>query len=253
MSSHEEKAFVKKPLSEHLQELRRVLIVSLAAVLISAFACYAFLQEPLMRLVTSPIASCGIELKFTSVTEAFMGYLKVSLLAGLIVASPVVFWQVLRFILPGLYQNEKHVFLLILFWLVVLFITGVCFAYFVVLRFALKALLFTFNGDFEPFITVSNYLGFFIKFLIPFGAAFEIPLMVFFLTRLGLVTPEFLTKYRRYVIVIIVIAAGIFSPPDVLSQILLAVPMYVLYEISVIISRRVVKTNKNNEGNEAQT
>lgn len=252
MSGNEEKDFVKKPLSEHVQELRKVLIVSIAAVLISACACYAFLQNPLMDLVTSPIASCGVELKFTSVTEAFMGYLKVSLLAGVIIASPVIFWQVLRFILPGLYQNEKHVFLLILFWLVVLFIAGVCFAYFVVLRFALKALLFTFNGDFEPYITVSNYLGFFVKFLIPFGVVFEIPLLVYFLTRLGLVTPESLTKYRRYIIVIIVIAAAIFSPPDVLSQILLAVPMYVLYEISVLISRRVVKLSSKNKEKETQ-
>ena len=102
-------------------------------------------------------------------------------------------------------------------------------------------LLFDFSGEFDPFITVANYLSFVWKFLIPFGIVFEIPLLVFFLTKLGLVTPETLVKYRRWVILLIVVAAGVFSPPDVISQVLLAVPMYVLFEISILISRRVFR------------
>lgn len=251
MSESEDKKFVKKPLSAHLMELRKVLLVSGLAIILCTFFCYGLFQEPLMHIVTSPIGAYGIDLKFTSVTEAFMGYLKVSLLAGVIVASPVVFWQILKFVLPGLYSNEKRAFLLILFWMVLLFVIGVSFAYFLVLKFALKALLFNFNGEFIPFITVSNYLGFFTKFLIPFGVVFEIPLMVYFLTFTGLVTPQLLTKYRRYVIVIIVIAAGIFSPPDVLSQLLLAAPMYVLYEISVILSKWVARCQQKKRGTES--
>lgn len=227
------------PLSEHLKALRRVFLVSLIAILVAAVLCYALLRDPIMALVVSPIKEYGIELKFTSVAEAFMAYMKISVLAGVICASPIVLWQVLKFVLPGLYENEKRAFLTVLFWLFVLFLVGVAFGYFVVLRFSLKVLLFDFSGEFDPFITVANYLSFVWKFLIPFGFVFEIPLLIYFLTRFGLVTPDTLTKYRRWVILLIVVAAGVFSPPDVVSQVLLALPMYVLFEISILISRKV--------------
>ena len=134
-----------------------------------------------------------------------------------------------------------------------LFLAGIAFAYFVVLKFSLKVLLFDFSGDFDPFITVANYLSFVGKFLIPFGIVFEIPLLVYFLTRFGLVTPETLSKYRRWVILLIVVAAGVFSPPDVVSQVLLAVPMYVLFEISIVISRKVYKMRQKRMSQEEQT
>lgn len=230
------------PLSDHLKDLRRVFLVSLIAIVVASVLCYGFLREPIMAFAIAPVKEYGIELKFTSVAEAFMAYMKISILAGVICASPIVLWQVLKFILPGLYKNEKHAFLTVLFWLFVLFVGGIAFAYFVVLKFSLRVLLFDFSGEFDAFITVANYLSFVWKFLIPFGIVFEIPLLVSFLTRFGLVTPESLVRYRRWVIVLIVAAAGIFSPPDVVSQMLLALPMYVLYEISIIISRRVYRT-----------
>lgn len=230
-----------QPLTEHLKALRRVFLISLIAVFVSSMLCYGFLREPIMSLVTAPMAEYDIELKFTSVAEAFMAYMKISILAGVIFASPIVLWQILKFVLPGLYENEKKAFLTMLFWLFCLFLAGVCFAYFVVLKVALYALLFNFSGEFDPFITVANYLSFVGKFLIPFGIVFEIPLLIYFLTKFDLVTPESLVKYRRHIILVIVIAAGVFSPPDVVSQALLALPMYVLYEISIVISRRVYK------------
>lgn len=229
------------PLSEHLKALRRVFFVSLGAILVASMLCYGFLREPIMELIIAPVKEYGIELKFTSVAEAFMAYMKISILAGVICASPIVLWQILKFILPGLYKNEKIMFLGVLFWLVVLFLAGIAFAYFVVLKFSLKVLLFDFSGEFDPFITVANYLGFVWKFLIPFGIVFEIPLLVYFLTRFGLVTPEMMVKYRRWVILLVVVAAGVFSPPDVVSQGLLALPMYVLFEISIVISRQVYR------------
>lgn len=230
-----------QPLTEHLKALRRVFLVSLIAVFVSSVLCYGFLREPIMSLVTAPVAEYGIELKFTSVAEAFMAYMKISILAGVIFASPIVLWQILKFVLPGLYASEKKAFLTMLFWLFCLFLAGVCFAYFVVLKVALYALLFNFSGEFDPFITVANYLSFVGKFLIPFGIVFEIPLLIYFLTIFDLVTPETLVKYRRYMILLIVVIAGVFSPPDVVSQALLALPMYILFEISILISRRVYK------------
>lgn len=241
------------PLSEHLKALRRVFLVSVIAVLAASVLCYAFLREPIMDLVIAPVKEYGIALKFTSVAEAFMAYMKISILAGVICASPIVLWQILKFVLPGLYKNEKRAFLTVLFWLIVLFLAGIAFAYFVVLKFSLKVLLFDFSGDFDPFITVANYLSFVGKFLIPFGIVFEIPLLVYFLTRFGLVTPETLSKYRRWVILLIVVAAGVFSPPDVVSQVLLAVPMYVLFEISIVISRKVYKMRQKRMSQEEQT
>lgn len=241
------------PLSEHLKALRRVFLVSVIAVLAASVLCYAFLREPIMDLVIAPVKEYGIALKFTSVAEAFMAYMKISILAGVICASPIVLWQILKFVLPGLYKNEKRAFLTVLFWLIVLFLAGIAFAYFVVLKFSLKVLLFDFSGDFDPFITVANYLSFVGKFLIPFGIVFEIPLLIYFLTRFGLVTPETLSKYRRWVILLIVVAAGVFSPPDVVSQVLLAVPMYVLFEISIVISRKVYKMRQKRLSQEEQT
>ena len=218
MSEHTEQTENNlQPLTEHLKALRRVFLISLIAVFVSSILCYVFLREPIMSLVTAPMAEYGIELKFTSVAEAFMAYMKISILAGVIFASPIVLWQILKFVLPGLYENEKKAFLTMLFWLFCLFLAGVCFAYFVVLKVALYALLFNFSGE------------------------FEIPLLIYFLTKFDLVTPESLVKYRRHIILVIVIAAGVFSPPDVVSQALLALPMYVLYEISIVISRRVYK------------
>lgn len=231
----------KQPLSVHLKALRRVVFISLLAVFVSAMLCFGFVREPIMNFITEPIAAYSIDLKFTSVAEAFMAYMKVSILAGIIIASPVVLWQLLSFILPGLYKNEKRMFIGILFWLIVLFVAGICFAYFAVLKVALNALLFSFSGGFDAFITVGNYLDFVWKFLLPFGIVFEIPILMYFLTKLELVTPNQLIKYRRYMILIIVIVAGIFSPPDVISQLLLALPMYVLYEISIFISKRVYR------------
>ena len=168
-----------QPLTEHLKALRRVFLVSLIAVFVSSVLCYGFLREPIMSLVTAPVAEYGIELKFTSVAEAFMAYMKISILAGVIFASPIVLWQILKFVLPGLYASEKKAFLTMLFWLFCLFLAGVCFAYFVVLKVALYALLFNFSGEFDPFITVANYLSFVGKFLIPFGIVFEIADLLF--------------------------------------------------------------------------
>lgn len=231
----------KQPLSDHLKALRHVFLVSLVAIFLSSLLSYGFLREPIMNFIIAPMSEYGIDLKFTSVAEAFMAYMKVSILAGVVFASPIVLWQILKFILPGLYKNEKKAFLTILFWLSCLFIVGICFAYFVVLAVALKALLFNFSGEFDPFITVANYLSFVWKFLLPFGVVFEIPLLIYFLTKFDLVTPIQLVQYRRYVILLIVIIAGVFSPPDVISQALLAMPMYVLFEISILISKRVYK------------
>ncbi len=224
------------PVAEHLRELRKVIIWIAVSLVLGTIICYSFFIEQAMALVTSPINDLGLELKFISVSEGFMAHIKIALLGGLIIASPVICWQLMSFILPALYKHERKVFYMLLFFSVVLFVVGIAFAYFGVLRLALNALLFTFSGELVPEITADYYISFVLKFLLPFGIVFEIPLFVYFLTKVGIIKPEHLRKNRKYVILVILILAAMLTPPDIISQLMLAAPMYLLYEISIKIS-----------------
>lgn len=228
-------------ISEHVKDLRRMLLVSLVAIVIGTLISYGIFLDKLMLIATEPITSLGIGLKFISVSEGFLAHLKVALLGGFILASPIVLWQILYFILPALYKNERKIFLSILFFALLLFLIGLFFGYYVVLRLALNTLIFDFSGNLEPFITVENYFNFIMRFMLPFGGVFEIPLFVYFFTKMGLVTPEKLVKARKYIIVIVLILAAILTPPDVISQLLLGIPMYFLFEVSIILSKIIYK------------
>lgn len=227
------------PVAEHLRELRKVIIWIAVSLVLGTIICYSFFIDQAMALVTSPINDLGLELKFISVSEGFMAHIKIALLGGLIIASPVICWQLMSFILPALYKHERKVFYMLLFFSVVLFVAGIAFAYFGVLRLALNALLFTFSGELVPEITADYYISFVLKFLLPFGIVFEIPLFVYFLTKVGIIKPEHLRKNRKYVILVILILAAMLTPPDIISQLMLAAPMYLLYEISIKISASV--------------
>lgn len=236
-------------ISEHVNELRKMLIICIGAVILGACVAYGFLLEDLMAFMVEPIKSLGLELKFTGVSEAFIAYLKVALLGGAVFASPIVIWQLLHFILPALYKNERKIFLTVLFFALLLFLVGLAFGYYVVLRMALRTLIFDFSGQFDPFVTVQNYFSFVGRFMLPFGLVFEIPLFVYFLTKIGMVTPDKLAKSRKYIIVAVLIIGAILTPPDVISQVLLAVPMYLLFEVSIILSKIVYRRKCKAEEN----
>lgn len=237
----------KAPLSEHIKELRRALIISSSAVALATLVIFGVLREPLMQFLISPSMTLGIRLHFTGVSEAFMAYMKVSVLAGLIVASPIVLWQVLRFVLPGLYRNERKRFLLLLFFSTLLFVGGVAFGYYFAFKMALQLLIHDFGQFLQPMLTVSNYLGFAAKFLLPFGLVFEMPLLVYFLAAGGVITPKQLSANRKYVLIGILIVAAVLTPPDVVSQIMLTIPMTALYEISIWIAKWVYKRKHKKE------
>ena len=135
----------------------------------------------------------------------------------------------------------------ILVFVLALFLMGLLFGYFIVLRLALHTLIFDFSGKLEPFITVNNYLSFVFRFMLPFGLVFEIPLFVYFLTRVGIITPSKLMGVRKYVLIVVLIIAAILTPPDIVSQILLGIPMYVLFELSIILSRFVYNKKQKKE------
>ena len=240
------------PLLEHLNELRRVLIISVMALIVGTIAVWVFFLQDAMNLLSEPIASLNVELNFLQPTEAFLAQMKVALLAGCIVASPVILWQIIRFILPALYKHERRIFFALIFSSIFLFVAGIVFGYFFVLRLGLRALLFTFGGDFTPVISVGSYISFVLCFLIPFWIVFEIPLFVYFLTKAGIITPDMMRTKRKYVLLIILILAALLTPPDIISQLFLALPMLLLYEISIEISSVVYRRKLKKEAKQAK-
>lgn len=241
------------PLLEHLNELRKVLIAVVIALVLGTIVCYAFFMEQTMALVTAPIESLGQQLYFTNVTEGFMTHLRVAVMGGCIIASPVIIWQILRFILPALYKHERRMFFAILFFGILLFVGGIAFGYVFVLTLGLNAMIFTFSGDLQPLLRSSEYVSFILSFLLPFGLVFEIPLFVYFLTKLGIITPKLLREKRKYIILIILILAAVLTPPDVISQMLIATPMLILYEISIWLSSIVYKRKLKKEAKKQQS
>lgn len=235
----------RMPFLEHLEELRWTLVRSILAVVVCAVACYFFVSHIVSFLVYP--APDTMRLVFLSPTEAFMTYLKVAGYAGLVVAFPYISWEFWRFVVPGLLAKERKIVLPIVFFTVICFITGAAFAYFVIIPFGLDFLL-SFQSDFlVANITIGKYLTFIVTLLLVFGLVFELPVLAYFLSLIGLLTPQFLRSKRRYGILIIFIVAAILTPPDAFTQTMMAIPLMVLYEISIFVSAAVQKRRKREE------
>jgi sec-independent protein translocase protein TatC len=226
----------KETIIQHLQELRRVLIITILTILLGMICCYFFMREPLMAIVFGPVRALGKEVVIISVVEGFWIQLKLAFIGGIIVASPVLFWQIISFILPALYQHEKKVFFVYLSVSLLLFLFGIILVYIFISEYGLHAFLIDYARGFTTMISASKYVSFFLSFIIPFGLIFQIPIATIFLSRLGIITPAFLRRKRGYAIIAIFIIAAVLTPPDVLSQIILALPMFLLYEISILLS-----------------
>lgn len=231
---------------KHLQELRRVIIVIALSFLLGILVCYFIFREPMMAIVFDPIRELGKDVVIIKVAEGFMLQLKLACTGGIIVASPVILWQIIGFILPALYQHEKKAFFIYFFSSLALFITGIILGYLFVLKIGLYTFLVDYSRGYQTMISASSYLSFFLCFLLPFGLIFQIPLLTYFLSRLGVITPEFLRHNRGYAVLIILIVAAFLTPPDILSQVLLTLPMILLYEISILLAV-AVKRKKNRD------
>ncbi len=227
------------PILGHLTELRRVLVISLAAFLAAAggLMFYAnrilsFLLIPLYQLHITAIQIRPMEYLFVM--------LKVSTIGGVVAALPVFFWQGHRFIKPALRPREGRYIFVLIPLAVLMFAGGVVFGYLTAYKVALRFLVLLGQGVAIPYISISEFIDFTITFLLPFGLIFEMPLVVIFLTRLGIVTPDYLAGKRKYAFFITFVAAIILIPdPSLLTQSVLALPMYLLYEVSVFLSRIV--------------
>lgn len=223
-------------LTDHLHELRRRIIRSLLGILIASAVCYYFVEQILVY-VRLPIETYlqGGGLVFTAPGDKFLSYLKVAIFSGLIFSTPWWFYQLWKFVAPGLYSKERKYAMGFIASGSVLFLFGVAFAYFLALPAAFDFLM-TFGGEVDkPMITIDHYLSFFTTMLLVFGAAFEMPLVIVLLGMFGIVNQKFLREKRRYIIVVLSIVAAILTPPDVVSMLTLMVPMYILFEISVFL------------------
>jgi sec-independent protein translocase protein TatC len=229
----------KLPLTAHLQELRKRLILSFIAIGVGFFVCYA-LKESLFNILTIPLLKvmpAGGTLIFTSVAEAFFTYMKVAFIAGLILASPFVLYQVWAFVAPGLYRHERRYVIPFVFLGSFFFALGILFGYFVAIPIGFKFLLGYATDFIKPMPSMKEYLSFSIKFLLAFGLVFEFPVVLLLLARIGVVDSKKLARQRKYAILLIFIFAAVVTPPDLISQVLMALPLMGLYELSIILSK----------------
>ena len=227
----------KMPLTAHLEELRWRLIKALLAITVAFAAVYNFadvlfavLTRPLLALQEGPVQLIG-----TGVTEAFFTKLKVSLIAALFAASPVLFYQAWKFVAPGMYDDEKRYAQPFVFFATIFFALGASFCYVVVFPVGYRFFLAEYATiGVSPSIRISEYLSFTARMLLAFGLTFELPVITFFLARMGVVTHNTMIAYLRYAILAIFIIAAVLTPgPDIASQMLMAGPLLVLYALSI--------------------
>ncbi|GAB1309260.1 twin-arginine translocase subunit TatC [Urechidicola sp. KH5] len=257
---------------DHLEELRWHLVRSFFAIVIVAIAVFAFSSFvyehfllahlsgdfPTYKLMCKLMSSFGSESDFCNInfkndlqnlklTGQIMNLIWTSMILGLIVAFPYVLWEMWRFISPGLHKHERKKSRRFIFYASVLFFTGVLFSYYVI---APISIFFFYTFEITPLIenhfTFESHIGMVTNTLIGVSLMFELPVIMYFLTKMGLVTPEFLKRYRKVALVLVLTLSAIITPPDIASQIIVTIPVMLLYELSIFISKKVVKNEQNN-------
>jgi len=238
------------PFLDHLEELRWRILYSLLAVVIgSVIGWVVVTRVDVIAILKAPIAPLlpGGRLLFTSPTEPFFITLKLAFVAGLILASPVVIYQIWAFLAPALYDREKRLILPALTAGLGLFALGAAAAYFLVLPRALRVLFSFQAAELSPIITADKYFGFATQLIVGFGAVAELPLVIAILAALGLVTPQFLTRNRRYALLLSALVAAFLSPPDALSMVMMMVPLLLLYEVGIVCAWIMTRRRKRAE------
>lgn len=257
----------KMSLMQHLSELRKRIVVCLVALIIAFILTFSF-SENIFKLLMFPLNYTpqlsikeglffvpdqklqNTKLVFLGPAEAFWMNMKIALVSGFILTIPLIFYQLWKFISPGLYSHEKKYVLPFVLTATGLFLMGVTFCYLIVLPFAMSFLLTYKVGDFlMPMLSVGLYIDFLLKFLLAFGFVFELPVLIVIATRMGIITPQTLRKYRRLAIILAFVTAAIITPtPDAFNQTLMAIPMIILYEVGIWVSIILNKKKEQNNG-----
>ena len=257
---------------EHLEVLRghlirsaiSVLIFSIAAFMIKDFIFNIVLLAPkeadfitnrlfcqLGELINSArlcINSEGLDIINIDLAGQFKIHLRIAFFAGLILSSPYIFTEIFRFILPALKDNEKKYSAGMVFYTTALFLTGVLFGYYLIIPLTINFLGgYSVSAEVANQIALKSYIGSVTSLSLSTGLAFELPIMIYFLSKVGLVTPDFMRKYRKHALVVFLVLSGIITPPDVISQFLVCIPLYILFEISIVISKRVERQREERE------
>jgi sec-independent protein translocase protein TatC len=232
-----EMALPKQDIFTHFKVLRRVIIISIITVAACFLVVFFGFSQPILIFLQAPIKERGIDLIYISLYETMFIQMKLSFMISVIAASPVILGALWTFIKPALYPRETHLAIILFFITVLLFLTGALFGYLIVFNMALTFFITTSEGIARPFISIERYINFLTGMVLPFGLVFELPIAMVILTRSGLVSVKTFTKFRKYIILAIFVAAAILTPPDVVSQILLALPLLVLFETGIVVSR----------------
>ena len=244
----------KIPFTAHLEELRSRLIKIFIAVGIGFAASYGF-KETLFEILVQPLVKVmeeGDHLIFTGLPEAFFTYLKVSLLAGIMLASPIILYQFWMFVAPGLYQKERRLMGPIVLLSSFFFIAGALFGYYIVFPWGFKFFLGFATESIRPLPSMKEYLAFSAKLLLAFGLVFELPMVLTFMARLGIVSVDFLKRNRKYALLLFFAGAAILTPPDIVTQVMMALPLMVMYELSIFGARIFGKKKQETETDNAE-
>jgi len=240
----------RQPFLGHLEELRKRFIRCAIAIGIGFAGAYYF-SERLFQILVSPLKAVmpeGDHLIFTNLPEMFFAYLKVAFITGVLAAAPFIFYELWMFVAPGLYRRERRYVIPFVVASTILFVGGALFGYFVVFPFGFKFFIGFSNDYVKALPSVKQYFSFATKLLFAFGVVFELPVVIFFLTKMGAVTPELLRKKRKYAVLMTFVAGAILTPPDVITQCMMAGPLLILYEISIMVS--VLARKKKEEAEE---
>lgn len=233
------------PFLDHLEEFRNRLIKSIIAVAVGMIFCLFFAKHLLTVLLwPTTRVNVPLEIQVLKVQGMFMVTLEIAFFGGIILGLPFILFQLWMFVAPGLYAHEKKHVPRIIISATTLFLFGVIFAYFIIIPFALEFFIGLAPENVKANIAIDFYVGFVVRILAVFGLIFQLPILSFFLSQLGILNAQFMRKYRRHAIVAVFIVAAILTPPDPFTQTLLAIPLILLYELSIFISQWVEKSRQ---------
>ena len=226
-------------LKPHIADLRKRLVISILTLIVMFFICFSF-YEPILEWMMQPVKAVlpeGSKMVAIEIQETFFTALKVSFFSAFFLSLPVIFWQLWLFMAPGLYDHEKKLVFPFVFFATLMFVSGAAFAYYVVVPFGFEFLIAFGSTVVTILPSIGKYVGFFTKLLFGFGVSFELPVITFFLAKIGLVDDQMLKDFFKYAVVIIFIFSALLTPPDVITQFLMAGPLILLYGVSIYIAK----------------